>query len=244
MMHFVISFWVSSCLFVVQGQTKQINTTKPDTTPPLNASAHFECQFPSLTAPASMRRTSGVRIGRLSDPTEARQVSAGLSVVYGFSSVLNFPEEVPTRHWVHIPSTWIQHNSTRSILEQMVWTSQKLWHVNLWKVSAGLLRSILPKMWTSPNVLALAVTSFPHFRPGFADWSFQMAETDFEATFVRFKQALFARFSTGIVRPSTATEWILAQLSSFRALTQCQDDLVYALLLLPYKICGNFEINI
>ena len=67
--------------------------------------------FPSLTAPASMRRTSGVRIGRLSDPTEARQVSAGLSVVYGFSSVLNFPEEVPTRHWVHF-------SSSAAILEQ------------------------------------------------------------------------------------------------------------------------------
>ena len=86
----------------------------------------------------------------------------------------------------------------------------------------GHLRSILPKMWTSPNVLALAVTSFPHFRSGFADWSFQMAETHFEATFVRFKQTLFVRFSTGIVRPSTATEWILAQLSSFRALTLCR----------------------
>ena len=52
-----------------------------------------------------MRRTSGVRIGRLSDPTEARQVSAGLSVVYGFSSILNFPEYVPTRHWVHFSSS-------------------------------------------------------------------------------------------------------------------------------------------
>ena len=46
----------------------------------------------------------------------------------------------------------------------------------------------------------------------FADWSFPMAETDFEATFVKFQK--------DIVRPSTATEWILAQLSSFRALTR------------------------
>ena len=117
----------------------------------------------------------------------------------------------------------------------MVWTSRKLWHVNLWKVSARLLRSILPKMWTSPNVLALAVTSFPHFRSGFADWSFQMAETDFEATFVRFKQTLFVRFSTGIVRPSTATEWILAQLSSFRALTLCRS--VRMTWSMPFSFC-------
>ena len=67
--------------------------------------------FSSLTAPASMRRTSGMHIGRLSDPTKACQVSAGLSVVYGFSSVLNFPEEVPTRHWVHF-------SSSASILDQ------------------------------------------------------------------------------------------------------------------------------
>ena len=44
----------------------------------------------------------------------------------------------------------------------------------------------------------------------FADWPFPMAETDFEATNVRFRG--------GIVRPSTATERI-AQLCSFRALT-------------------------
>ena len=96
--------------------------------------------FPSLTAPASMRRTSGVRIGRLSDPTEARQVSAGLSVVYGFSSVLNFPEEVPTRHWVHF-------SSSASILDQF------LRHVSLIDRSQWLRQILKPRLSSSKKTL-------------------------------------------------------------------------------------------
>ena len=150
MMHFVISFWVSSCLFVVQGQTKQINTTKPDTTPPLNASAHFECQFPSLTAPASMRRTSGVRIGRLSDPTEARQVSAGLLVIYGFIW-LSWISRIGPNKALGLNS--INWNSNQSVLEQMVWTSRKLWHVNLWRFPQDTWDRYLPRCEQVPMYL-------------------------------------------------------------------------------------------
>ena len=71
------------------------------------------------------------------------------------------------------------------------------------------------------------VTSLHHFRSGFADWSFQMAETDFEAIFVRFQRGIVR------LRFQPRSEYLLSLARSAHASCSIgvSVDPVYALLL-------------